>query len=82
MNHPKELIHMLRLMKLCKTIDQFLFVLILSMSLTGKRKNDEILKPIIKIKELASQNNQQEIVELSDKLLSIFSLFTKNGGCS
>ena len=82
MNHPKELIHMLRFMKLCKTIDQFLFELILSMSLTGKRKNDEILQPIIKIKELASQNNQQEIVELSDKLLSIFSLFTKNGGCS
>lgn len=43
--------------------------------ISEKQKNNEMLKPIRDIKELASKNNRPDIVEMSDKLLSIFSLF-------
>lgn len=36
-----------------------------------------MLNPIRKIKELAYKNNQQDIVDISDKFLSKFSLFDK-----
>ena len=42
-----------------------------------KQKKDEMLNPIRKIKELAYKNNQQDIVDISDKFLSKFSLFDK-----
>ena len=77
MNHPNELMQMLRLVTLCKKINHFLVSLISSMNSTEKRKNDEILNPIRKIKDLAQKNNQQDIVAVSDKFLSIFSLFDK-----
>lgn len=77
MNHPKELMQMLRLVTLCKKINHFLVLLISSMNSTEKRKNDEMLNPIRKIKELAQKNNQQDIVAMSDKFLSLFSLFGK-----
>ena len=48
-----------------------------SMHLSEKQKNDEMLNPIRKIKELAQKNNQQDIVAMSDKFLSLFSLFGK-----
>ena len=38
---------------------------------------DEMLNPIRKIKELAYKNNQQDIVDISDKFLSKFALFDK-----
>lgn len=75
MNHPKELMQMLCLVTLCKKINQFLVSLISSIHLSEKQKNNEMLKPIRDIKELASKNNRPDIVEMSDKLLSIFSLF-------
>ena len=68
---------MLRLVTLCKKINHFLVLLISSMNSTEKRKNDEMLNPIRKIKELAQKNNQQDIVAMSDKFLSLFSLFGK-----
>ena len=77
MNHPEELMQMLRLVTLCKKINQFLVSLVSSMHLSEKQKNDEMLSPIRKIKELAQKNNQQDIVAISDKFLSIFSLFDK-----
>lgn len=77
MNHPKELMQMLRLVTLCKKINQFLVLLISSMSSIEKQKKDEMLNPIRKIKELAYKNNQQDIVGISDKFLSKFSLFDK-----
>ena len=77
MNHPEELMQMLRLVTLCKKINQFLVSLMSSMHLSEKQKNDEMLSPIRKIKELAQKNNQQDIVAISDKFLSIFSLFDK-----
>lgn len=77
MNHPKELMQMLRLVTLCKKINQFLVLLISSMSSIEKQKKDEMLNPIRKIKELAYKNNQQDIVDISDKFLSKFSLFDK-----
>ena len=77
MNHPEELMQMLRLVTLCKNINQFLVSLVSSMHLSEKQKNDEMLSPIRKIKELAQKNNQQDIVAISDKFLSIFSLFDK-----
>lgn len=77
MNHPEELMQMLRLVTLCKKINQFLVSLVSSMHLSEKQKNDEILSPIRKIKELAQKNNQQDIVAISDKFLSIFSVFDK-----
>jgi hypothetical protein len=77
MNHPEELMQMLRLVTLCKKINQFLVSLISSMHLSEKQKNDEMLNPIRKIKELAQKNNQRDIVAISDKFLSIFSLFNK-----
>lgn len=77
MSHPEELMQMLRLVTLCKKINQFLVSLVSSMHLSEKQKNDEMLSPIRKIKELAQKNNQQDIVAISDKFLSIFSLFDK-----
>ena len=77
MNHPEELIQMLRLVTLCKKINQFLVSLVSSMHLSEKQKNDEMLSPIRKIKELDQKNNQQDIVAILDKFLSIFSLFDK-----
>lgn len=77
MNHPEELMQMFRLVTLCKKINQFLVSLVSSMHLSEKQKNDEMLSPIRKIKELAQKNNQQDIVAISDKFLSIFSLFDK-----
>lgn len=77
MNHPEELMQMLRLVTLCKKINQFLVSLVSSMHLSEKQKNDEMLNPIRKIKELAQKNNQQDIVAMSDKFLSLFSLFGK-----
>ena len=77
MNHPEELMQMLRLVTLCKKINQFLVSLVSSMHLSEKQKNDEMLSPIRKIKELAQKNNQQDIVAISDKFLSIFSVFDK-----
>ena len=77
MNHPEELMQMLRLVTLCKKINQFLVSLVSSMHLSEKQKNDEMLSPIRKINELAQKNNQQDIVAISDKFLSIFSLFDK-----
>ena len=77
MNHPEELMQMLRLVTLCKKINQFLVSFVSSMHLSEKQKNDEMLSPIRKIKELAQKNNQQDIVAISDKFLSIFSLFDK-----
>lgn len=77
MNHPKELMQMLRLVTLCKKINHFLVSLISSMNSTEKHKNDEMLNPIRKIKELSQKNNQQDIVAMSDKFLSLFSLFGK-----
>ena len=77
MNHPEELIQMLRLVTLCKKINQFLVSLVSSMHLSEKQKNDEMFNPIRKIKELAQKNNHQDIVAISDKFLSIFSLFDK-----
>ena len=44
---------------------------------TEKQKNDEMLRPIREIKALAQKNNQQDIVTIIDKFLSIFSLFDK-----
>lgn len=78
MNHSKELMQMLRLVTLCKKINQFLLLLISSMNSTEKQNNDLMLNPIREIKELALINNRSDIVEMSDKLLSIFSLFKKN----
>ena len=77
MNHPKELMQMLRLVTLCKKINQFLVLLLSSMTSIEKQKKDEMLNPIRKIKELAYKNNQQDIVDISDKFLSKFSLFDK-----
>lgn len=77
MNHPEELMQMLRLVTLCKKINHFLVSLVSSMHLSEKQKNDEMLSPIRKIKELAQKNNQQDIVAMSDKFLSLFSLFGK-----
>ena len=77
MNHPEELMQMLRLVTLCKKINQFLVSLVSSMHLSEKQKNDEMLSPIRKIKELAQKNNQQDIVAISDKFLSLFSLCDK-----
>ena len=77
MNHPEELMQMLRLVTLCKKINQFLVSLMSSMHLSEKQKNDEMLNHIRKIKELAQKNNQQDIVAMSDKFLSLFSLFGK-----
>lgn len=71
-DHPKELLQMLHLVTLCKNINQFLVSLITVMDSTIKEKNKEMLKPIRKIKELASKYKRQDIVEMSDKLLSIF----------
>ena len=76
-NNPEELMQMLRLVTLCKKINQFLVSLVSSMHLSEKQKNDEMLSPIRKIKELAQKNSQQDIVAISDKFLSIFSLFDK-----
>jgi hypothetical protein len=39
------------------------------MSLSEKQKIDEMLKPILKIKELSSKYNHPDMVELYDKLL-------------
>ena len=78
MNHPKELMQMLSLVTLCNKINKFLLSLISSMSSTEKRKTDEMLSPIKKIRELAQKNNQQDIVAMSDKFLSIFSFSDKN----
>lgn len=72
MNHPKELLRMLHLVTLCKNINQFLVSLITAMNSTVKERNEEMLNPIRKIRELASRNNRFDIVEMSDKLLSIF----------
>lgn len=77
MNHPEELMQMLCLVTLCKKINQFFVSLMSSMHLSEKQKNDEMLNPIRKIKELAQKNNQQDIVAMSDKFLSLFSLFGK-----
>ena len=77
MNHQKELMQMLRLVTLCKKINQFLVLLLSSMTSIEKQKKDEMLNPIRKIKELAYKNNQQDIVDISDKFLSKFSLFDK-----
>ena len=77
MNHPKELMQMLRLVTLCNTINRFLVSLISSMKSTEKQKNDEVLRPIREIKALASKNNLADIVEMSDRLLSIFSISDK-----
>ena len=77
MNHPKELMQMLRLVTLCNTINRFLVSLISSMRSTEKQKNDEVLRPIREIKALASKNNLADIVEMSDRLLSIFSISDK-----
>lgn len=77
MDHPKELIQMLRLLTLCKNINQYLVSLISLMNSTEKRKNDEILDPIRRIKKIAHKNNLPDIVEISDKLLSMFSISDK-----
>ena len=69
MNHVKELMQMLRLVTLCKKINHFLHSLIKAMSLSEKQKIDEMLKPILKIKELSSKYNHPDKVELYDKLL-------------
>ena len=68
---------MLRLVTLCNTINRFLVSLISSMKSTEKQKNDEVLRPIREIKALASKNNLADIVEMSDRLLSIFSISDK-----
>ncbi len=78
MNHPKELMQMLRLVTLCNKINKFLLSLVSSMSSTEKQKTDEMLSPIKEIRELALKNNQQDIVAMSDKFLSIFSFSDKN----
>lgn len=75
MDHPKELMQILQLVTLCKNIHQYLASLLSVMNTTEKKKNDEILEPIRSIKEIAYKNNLQDIVKMSDKLLSIFSLF-------
>ena len=69
MNHVKELMQMLRLVILYKKINHFLHSLIKAMSLSEKQKIDEMLKPILKIKELSSKYNYPDKVELYDKLL-------------
>ena len=69
MNHVKELMQMLRLVTLYKKINHFLHSLIKAMSLSEKQKIDEMLKPILKIKELSSKYNHPDMVELYDKLL-------------
>lgn len=71
-NHLKELLQMLHLVRLCKNINQFLVSLITAMDSTIKEENKEMLKPIKKIRDLASKNKRKDIVEMSDKLLSIF----------
>lgn len=73
MDHPKELMQMLQLITLCKNINQYLHSLLSLIDSTVKKKNDEMLEPIRKIKELANRNNLPDIVKMSDKLLSIFS---------
>lgn len=71
-NHLKELLQMLHLVRLCKNINHFLVSLITAMDSTMKEENKEILKPIRKIRDIASKNKRQDIIEMSDKLLSIF----------
>ncbi|RHJ82576.1 hypothetical protein [Parabacteroides sp. AM08-6] len=75
MNHPKELMQILQLVTLCNNIYHYLVSLLSVMDSTEKKKNDEMLEPIRKIKEIACKNNMPDIVKMSDKLLSIFSLF-------
>ena len=70
MDHPKELMQILQLVTLCKNIHQYLASLLSVMNTTEKKKNDEILEPIRSIKEIAYKNNLQDIVKMSDKLLS------------
>lgn len=78
MNHPKELMQILQLVTLCKNIDQYLISLISLMDSTEKQKNNKILDSLSRIKELAYKNNIADVVEMSDKLLSIVSISDKN----
>lgn len=73
LNHPKELMQVLKLINLCKDIDVYLVSLLAEMNATENKKIDDTLEPIRKIKELACKKNLKEIVSMSDKLLSIFS---------
>lgn len=77
MNHPKELMQILQLVTLCKKINQYLCSLIFLMDSTAKKKNNKMLETIQKIKELGCKNNLSDIVDMSDKLLSMFSLSSK-----
>lgn len=73
LNHPKELIQVLKLINLCKDIDVYLVSLLSAMNAMENKKIDDTLEPIRKIKKLAIKNNFGEIVAMSDKLLSILS---------
>lgn len=77
MDHPKELAQMLQLVKLCKNIHEYLFSLLSVMDSTEKKKNDEMIEPIRKIKEIANKNNLPDIAKMSDKLMSLFSFSDK-----
>ena len=73
LNHPKELMQVLKLINLCKDIDVYLGSLLSEMKAAENKKIDDTFEPIRKIKELACKKNLKEIVSMSDKLLSIFS---------
>lgn len=72
MDHVKESMHVLKLFELCRNIGKYLQILISAMSTTDKSKTDKLTEMICNIKELARKNDLDNIVSMSDKLLSIF----------
>ena len=72
MNHVEELMQLHKLIILCNKIDSFLKSILLSINESHEIKLQETLKPIFKIRELGIKFNNQEIIDISDKFISMF----------
>lgn len=76
MNQAKELVQLNKLVVLCNKINTFLKSILSSINENQSIKSRERMKPILKMRELGIKSKNKEIVDMSEKLISLFE-FTK-----
>ncbi len=72
MNQIEELMRVNRLAVLCNKVDRYLLSLMNTIKESHDKRKQAMLAPIYKIKEMGEKQNNQSIIDLSDKILSMF----------
>lgn len=77
MNHAEELMKLQKLIILCNNIDKYLMSMLSMIQNSQNKILQETLKPILKIRELGVKQNNQSLIDTSDRIISLFDFAKK-----